>query len=110
MGKNVHVHFSENIVSEINFIEEWLEDTLKSNGSSEIRILKLDKVEDKNGFLSEACKAEVVINGQIKNLFIKTIVGQDDSFKPLFYGGKFDQIEINFYKKLLPSLCFFSQG
>ena len=97
-------------LKQIACIEEWLENVLKSNGSSEIRILKLDKVEDKNGFLSEACNAEVVINGQIKNLFIKTIVGQDDSFKPLFYEGKFDQIEINFYKKLLPSLCFFSQG
>ena len=90
--------------------KEWLKEALSLNGNKKVEVLKLAPVKEKNGFLSEACKAEVVINGHTKNLFIKTIVGQDDNFRALFYGGKFDEIEINFYKNLLPSLCSFSQG
>jgi len=84
--------------------KEWLQDVLKSNTSSNfsnskfIEVMEINMLKEKKGFLSGALLAKVKINDQEENLFIKSIIGQDDPFRSFYDTNNLEEIEIRFYK------------
>ena len=76
---------------------------------AKIEVLEITTMVEKNGFLSGATKAKVEINGQIKDLFIKTIIGPEDPFRCFYDENNLDELEIRFYKEFLPTLICFSK-
>ena len=80
--------------------KEWLLEVLNffGTGIGTIEVIEIDMLKEKTGFLSGALKAKVKINDQDKNLFIKTIIGQDDPFRSFYDTNNLDELEIRFYK------------
>ena len=80
--------------------KEWLLEVLKLSGTriGTIEVIEIDMLKEKTGFLSGALKAKVKINDQDENLFIKTIIGQDDPFRSFYDTNNLDELEIRFYK------------
>jgi len=88
---------------------EWLKNTLESSLSNEnVEVIEITFLENKNGCLSKNTKAKVVINGQVKNLFIKSMVEPDDPFRPCYDGKNQEEIEIKFYNEYLLGLVNFA--
>ena len=80
--------------------KEWLQEVLRLSGTGigTIEVIEIDMLKEKTGFLSGALKAKVKINDQEENLFIKTIIGQDDPFRSFYDTNNLDELEIRFYK------------
>ena len=80
--------------------KEWLHEVLKLSGTGigTIEVIEIDMLKEKTGFLSGALKAKVKIHDQEENLFIKTIIGQDDPFRSFYDTNNLDELEIRFYK------------
>ena len=80
--------------------KEWLHEVLNFSGTGigTIEVIEIDMLKEKTGFLSGALKAKAKINDQDKNLFIKTIIGQDDPFRSFYDTNNLDELEIRFYK------------
>ena len=90
--------------------KQWLQEALKSSEKAEnVEVIEISQLKEKTGFLSGAVKAKVNINGNEKNLFIKTIIGQDDPFRTFYDTSNLDELEIRFYKEYLPALVDFTK-
>lgn len=84
--------------------EPWLREVL--NLDDEAKVLSMETITDKNGFLSGVSRATVQFkqNEEPKHLFVKIISEPDDVFTAMFDIYNFDQVEIQFYKEHLPAL------
>ena len=90
--------------------KQWLQEAIKSSEKTEnVEVIEISQLKEKTGFLSGAVKARVNINGNEKNLFIKTIIGQNDPFRIFYDTSNLDELEIRFYKEYLPALVDFTK-
>ena len=95
--------------------KQWLIEVLKFPKSAtetednDVEVTELVTIKEKNGFLSGVAKAKVIINGQGKNLFVKTIVDPDDPFHDYSCVSNFDEVEVRFYKEYLPAIVEFTK-
>ena len=90
--------------------KQWLQEVIKFSEKTEnVEVIEISQLKEKTGFLSGAVKAKVNINGDKKNLFIKTIIGQNDPFRIFYDTSNLDELEIRFYKEYLPALVDFTK-
>ena len=90
--------------------KQWLQEVIKLSEKTEnVEVIEISQLKEKTGFLSGAVKAKVNINGDKKNLFIKTIIGQNDPFRIFYDTSNLDELEIRFYKEYLPAMVDFNK-
>jgi hypothetical protein len=90
--------------------KQWLLEVIKLSEKTEnVEVIEISQLKEKTGFLSGAVKAKVNINGDEKNLFIKTIIGENDPFRIFYDTSNLDELEIRFYKEYLPALIDFTK-
>jgi len=90
--------------------KQWLQEAIKSSEKTEnVEVIEISQLKEKTGFLSGAVIAKVNINGDEKNLFIKTIIGENDPFRIFYDTSNLDELEIRFYKEYLPALVDFTK-
>ena len=89
--------------------KHWLKTVLQKKLNEAIEVQALDEVTQKNGFLCGTFKAQVLINGQLIKLFIKTILETNDPLRYMWNDFEFDRIEISTYNTFFPELIKFEK-
>ena len=87
--------------------KEWLQQALNLKSHE---VVDLHSIEEKDGFLSGVFQAQVVIEGQTQDLFIKIICEANDDYRSIYDTYNFDEVEIRFYKHYLPNLVEFERS
>ena len=89
--------------------KNWLKTVLQKSLNETIEVQTLNIVTQKNGFLCGTFKAQVLINGQLVKLFIKTMLETDDPLRYMWDDFEFDRIEISTYNTFFPELIKFER-
>ena len=85
--------------------EKWIKEAVNAE-----KVLEIQNVQEKSGFLSGVKKAKILLENQEKNIFIKIISEPDDPFIGYFKTTNFDEVEIRFYREFLPKLIEFEKS